>query len=183
MAWFFNFIELEVTWLDEVAEGLKNVVSASNNFRNFFDGIRVELLWKAKSVSAWDTMCQTMRQMIYTMGVIAHQLISSEEEEENKDEEKEKKANKPDFDKLIMLQGGLESRFIPELSDKSKIMIEGFFKITQDHELRANSLKKPEEVERTEDDELLDRIAEKSTNPDDAALDGVDYVEMTLELL
>ena len=31
--------------------------------------------------------------------------------------------------------------------------------------------------------ELLDRIAEKSTNPDDAALDGVDYVEMTLELL
>ena len=68
--------------------------------------------------------------MCYTMGVIAHQLIAPNEEEENKDEEKEKKANKPDFNKLIMLQGGLKSCFIPELSDKSKTLIEGFFKIT-----------------------------------------------------
>ena len=130
MAWFFNFIQLEVTWLDEVAEGLKNIVSATKNLRNFFDGLRVELLWKAKSVSAWDVIVQTMRQMCYTMGVIAHQLIAPNEEEENKDEEKEKKANKPDFNKLIMLQGGLKSCFIPELSDKSKTLIEGFFKIT-----------------------------------------------------
>ena len=56
------------------------------------------------------------------------------EEEEKKDKEKEeeeaKKATKIDFKKLFLLQGGLESRFIPELSDKTKELIEGFFKIT-----------------------------------------------------
>ena len=49
--------------------------------------------------------------------------------------------------------------------------------------MRDISLKKPEEVEKTEDDELLDRIAEKSSNPDNASLDGIDYIELTLELL
>ena len=46
-----------------------------------------------------------------------------------------------------MLQGGLERRFIPELSEKSKQLIEGFFKITMDDELRDLALKKTEEVE------------------------------------
>lgn len=35
-----------------------------------------------------------------------------------------------------MLQGGLESKFIPELSDKTKELMVGFFKITQDDQLR-----------------------------------------------
>ena len=183
MAWFFNFIQLEVTWFDEVAEGLKNVVDATNSFRIFFDGLRVDLLYKAKAVSAWDAITQTMRQASYTMCVIAHRLIAPEDEEEKKQEEKDKKSEKPDFNKLTMLQGGLESRFIPELSDKTKTLIEGFFKITQDDQLRDLSLKKAEQAEKTEDDELLHRIVEKSKDPDVAAIDNVDYVELTIELL
>ena len=179
MAWFFNFIQLEVTWFDEVAEGLKNVIEASNSFRIFFDGLGIDLLWKAKSVSTWDVITQTMRQMSYTMCVIAHKLISPAEEEE-KEEDKEKKAKKPDFEKLTMLQGGLESRFIPELSDKTKTLIEGFFKITQDNELRDLSLKKSEEIEVTDDDKLLEQIVEKSTNPDAVSIDNVDYHELTI---
>lgn len=43
MVGLFRFIEIEVTWLDEVAEGLKNVVQASHLFRNFADGLKVEI--------------------------------------------------------------------------------------------------------------------------------------------
>lgn len=63
---------------------------------------------------------------------MAHQLIAPDEEEAPKDEEREKREGKVELNKLVMLQGGLENRFIPELSDKTKTLIEGFFKITQD---------------------------------------------------
>ena len=81
-----------------------------------------------------------------------------------------------------MLQGGLERRFIPELSDKTKQLIKGFFKITQDDELRDLSLKGADEAERTDEDTLLEHIAEKPTTPR-PSLDGNDYVEVTLEVL
>ena len=143
MMHFFNFIKLEVTWLDEVAEGLKLIISSADRLRNFFDGVCVDLLWKAKLNSAWEVIVQTMRQACYTLGVVAHQLIApADEEEENKDDEKKK--DKIDLSKLIIMQGGLESRFIPELSDKTKLMIEGFFKITQDDQLRDLALKPAE---------------------------------------
>ena len=62
-----------------------------------------------------------MRQSCYTLGIIASQLIHTIEEEEKKEDDPEKKKeDKIDFTKIIMLQGGLESRFIPELSDKTK---------------------------------------------------------------
>jgi len=72
MLWFFDFIQLETNWLDEVAEGLKNVVSSADRCRNFFDGLSIELFWKAKTPKGWDIIIQTMRQALYTMGVIAH---------------------------------------------------------------------------------------------------------------
>ena len=81
-----------------------------------------------------------------------------------------------------MLQGGLESRFIPELTDKTKQLIEGFFKITMDDELRDLAFKKAEEVERTEDDMMLHRVWAKSQDAE-PSLDGTDYLELTLQLL
>jgi len=53
MLWFFNFIKIETNWLDEVAEGIKNVTSSTNRFKNFFDGVSLDLLWKAKKPSGW----------------------------------------------------------------------------------------------------------------------------------
>ena len=103
MTQYFNFIELEVTWLDEVAEGLKNTISAANRFRNFVDGLPVELLWKTKLASAHNTIVQTMRQSIYTMGVVAHKLINSKKEDEEDKEAAEKRGQKIDFSKLLML--------------------------------------------------------------------------------
>ena len=62
-------------------------------------------------------------------------------------------------------------------------MIEGFFKITKDDQLRSLSLKKKEEVLRTEEDDILARIVEKSNDPDKVSLDGIDYIDLTLEVL
>ena len=53
MLWFFNFIKVETTWLDEVAEGIKNVTSSTNRFKNFCDGLSLDLLWKAEKPSGW----------------------------------------------------------------------------------------------------------------------------------
>ena len=76
-----------------------------------------------------------------------------------------------------MLQGGLGGRFIPELSDKTKTLIAGFFKITQDDSLRDQALKTAEQVELDDDDTALGRIATKAENSEHASLDGVDYLE------
>ena len=136
MIFFFNFIEIEITWFDEVAEGLKVAVEASHLVRNFVSGLPSNLTFKVQNSASWGRITLPMRQCIYTLGVIANQLIAPQksEEEEKKEKEKEeeeaKKATKIDFKKLFLLQGGLESRFIPELSDKTKELIEGFFKIT-----------------------------------------------------
>lgn len=130
MILFFNFITLDVTWLDEVAEGLKNVISASDRFRIYIDGLDFDVEYKAKQQPSWEIITKCMRQCCYTMGIVANQLIRNPKEKEAKEEDPETKKNKIDFKKLIMLQGGLEMRFIPELSDETKKNIEGFFKIT-----------------------------------------------------
>lgn len=122
-----------------------------------------------------------MRQALYTLGNVAHQLIAPADEEQPKEEEK--KDGKIELNKLVMLQGGLENRFIPELSDQTKTLIEGFFKITQDMQLRDLSLKKKDAVDLTEDDHLFGRILAKSTDSSHQSIDGVDYVELTLEVL
>ena len=85
--------------------------------------------------------------------------------------------------KLIIMQGGLESRFIPELSDKTKLMIEGFFKITQDDQLRDLALKPAESVEKSESDVIVERIVEHSDKYANESIDNVDYVNVTLEVL
>ena len=41
---------------------------------------------------------------------------------------------------LNILQGGIENRFIPQLSEPTKIQIEGSYKITGDKELQKLSL-------------------------------------------
>ena len=82
-----------------------------------------------------------------------------------------------------MLEGGIERRFIPELSDKTKELIVGFFNITMDDELRSLSTKKAEQVESTEHDTMLQRICVKSDTDDNKSLDGTDYLEITIALL
>ena len=102
----------------------------------------------------WDEKEEMMQRTCYTIGMISAQLIGRQE--------KEDEAHKNELlSKLSIIKGGLESRFIPTFGDETKSLIEGFFKITQDQQLREYALKKPEDVEVTEEDRLLSEVLEK----------------------
>ena len=47
MSIYFNFITVEVTWLDEIAEGLRNLISSAHSYRNMVDSLPDALSWKA----------------------------------------------------------------------------------------------------------------------------------------
>ena len=53
-------------------------------------------------------------------------------EQEHDDEMSKQKEVKELLNKLPIIKGGIESRFIPNFSQDTKNLIEGFFKITQD---------------------------------------------------
>ena len=67
--------------------------------------------------------------------IIPSKLEREEQERKRAAEEGKEKRQSVDFAKLDMLQGGIERRFIPELSEQSKQLIGSFFKITMDEEL------------------------------------------------
>ena len=99
-----------------------------------------------------------MLRTCYTVGVISAQLIGRHESQDDE----AKAATKEVLSKLSIIKGGLESRFIPTFGEQTKSLIEGFFKITQDKQLREYAMKRPEDVELTDDDHLLSEILEKS---------------------
>jgi hypothetical protein len=94
---------------------------------------------------------------------------------------KQKLLNKIDLEKLPLTHGGFDTKYIPMMSKKTKTLIEGFFKITQDEELRKASLQKPEDVVKTDEEKMLERIIE--ADPEEKSIDGNDYVELTIEVL
>ena len=83
------------------------------------------------------------------------------------------------------MQGGLENRFIPELSTETKRSIQGFFRITQDEQLKALAEQEASDVILTEDDIILDRIVSPGAevDPSHLSIDGVNYMEQTINVL
>ena len=57
-----------------------------------------------------------------------------------------------------MLQGGIEDRFIPGLSEPTKLQIEGSFKITGDKELQRLSLADASTIMSNSEDNVLNGI-------------------------
>ena len=70
-----------------------------------------------------------MREVCYTFGLITKYLISSDD---SKDQAADRKDDNLNFAKLILLQGGIENRFIPELSDATKDLMKGYFRLNQE---------------------------------------------------
>ena len=54
MLWYFNFIEVEISQLDDIAEGFKKVIIATNTYLNHIKSLEPELLWKAKAAHSTD---------------------------------------------------------------------------------------------------------------------------------
>ena len=64
-------------------------------------------------------------------------------------------------------------------------MIQGFFRITQDEQLKALAAQEASDVILTEDDIILDRIVSPGAEVDPAhlSIDGVNYMEQTIKVL
>ena len=74
---FFTSYKVEVTWLDEIAEGLKNVTTSLNNAILSIKGIVIN---NDPSVTLEDNDCvqylqKVLRQICYTIGWVAGRLI------------------------------------------------------------------------------------------------------------
>ena len=87
--------------------------------------------------------------------MISAQLIDKKKESEDKSEDETQKEN---IDKLSIIKGGIESRFIQTFSEKTKNLIEGFFKIMHDSQLRDYALGDADAVILTDEDRLLEDI-------------------------
>ena len=114
----------DVTWLDEIAEALRNCAEALDFYIIMTQNIPFSGL---KKIGESDTFIkvidQSQRAVCYAIGHVSYRLILL-----NVDDGEESKK----LSKLSLLQGGIESRFIPSLSRETKLQIEGSFKITND---------------------------------------------------
>ena len=89
--------------------------------------------------------------------MITHKLINWQVSDTYKDENAL-------INKLSIYQGGIENRFIPNLSNETKHLIEGLFKISNDENLRKFALSSPDDVVKTEDDQMLEKVMFSSTD-------------------
>ena len=107
----FCSFEVEVIWLDEIAEGLKHTTSAINsallNLKRLCQQIAPDLLSSSDGLIAY--LQNVLRQVCYTIGKIANRLILGASSHEN------------ELSKMVVLSGGIESRFIPGLKDETKL--------------------------------------------------------------
>ena len=115
----------DITWLDEVTEALKNTITSLNDYVIFSHNIPIKI---KRSLFDSDSFLKfvhfTQRQLGYTIGIVTYRLIQMEDLEQS--------SGLAALNKLNILQGGIEDRFIPTLSDETRKQIEGSFKITAD---------------------------------------------------
>ena len=95
------------------------------------------------------TVEESQRHICYVLGYQAYRLmlLTNEETEESKN-----------LNKLNILQGGIEARFIPSLSQETKTQIEGSFKITGSKRLQTLALQDEDKVISSDSDMLLGAI-------------------------
>ena len=149
----FQVLPIATHWLDEVAEGLKSSLQGLEHYTlctlNTNPTLWGTLKSKESFIQEYEEM---MMRTCYTVGRISAQLIGKKTD---KDEEE---PHIETLSKLSIIKGGIESRFIPVFAQSTKNLIEGFFKITQDPQLRECALDRPEQIRLTEDDRLLHEI-------------------------
>lgn len=118
----------KVTWLDEIAEALKNCSTALTEFIAMCNCIPAKSEADRRAINSVLPFMQFVyRYVNYAIGNVASQLINRNFGEETSDLNGLKKLN--------ILQGGIETRFIPSLTEETRLQIEGSFKITQDKQL------------------------------------------------
>ena len=114
-----------VTWLDEIAEALKNCADGLNLYLLMYKNLPYKKQLDLMKVDTYRRVVEeSLRMVCHCIGVVAYRLILTDDKEDSED--------KKTLNKLNILQGGIEVRFIPALSQETKKQIEGSFKITND---------------------------------------------------
>ena len=117
-----------VTWLDEVAEGLRNCAEGLESYIVMNKNTQSPGQKRLKDLDTFLRLVEeSQRAICYSIGAVSYRLmlLSNELSEEQKK-----------VQKLNILQGGIEAHFIPSLSAETKTQIEGSFKITQSRALQ-----------------------------------------------
>jgi hypothetical protein len=117
-----------VTWLDEVAEGLRNCAEGLEGYTVMNKNMNYIGQKRLKDLDTFQRLVEeSQRAICYSIGAVSYRLmlLSNEMSEEQKK-----------VQKLNILQGGIEAHFIPSLSAETKTQIEGSFKITQSRALQ-----------------------------------------------
>ena len=118
----------DIVWLDEIAEALKNSAEGLNSYLQMTLNLPLKAQKDLKEVDTYRIVVEeSLRAISYSIGVVAYRLILL-----NKTENEES----TNMSKMNILQGGIEARFIPSLSQPTKTQIEGSFKITNDRKLQ-----------------------------------------------
>ena len=165
-----------------MSDGLKTSLHAYESYLRFTENvdpaIKVTLI---RTDTFLEHASKQLKRVSYAIGFTAAKLIKTEKVEEDGEMEAKREA----LTKLPIIKGGIESKFIPALSQGTKDLIEGFFKITQDPELRELALSDPNMIEMSEDDALLDEIFSKAKKDEEDQLASMleDYTELTLAVL
>ena len=102
----------DVTWLDEIAEALRNCADGLNSYLNMYKNLPYKAQMKLAKVDKFRKHVEeSLRAINYSIGVVSYRLMHL-----NKDESEESKK----LSKMNILQGGIEARFIPSLSAETK---------------------------------------------------------------
>lgn len=128
----------DVTWLDEISEALKNCVEGMNSYLVMQHNLPHSSQMRVAKVDSYRKVIEeSLRALNYSIGVIAYRLIHLTKEESE---------DKKNLSTMNILQGGIEARFIPCLSQETKTQIEGSFKITGDRQLQQLAVQSEDKV-------------------------------------
>lgn len=104
----------EEVWLDEIAEALKDCALALDAYILMCENLPNPTKEYADILtnSFMQLVQETQRQVCHAIGFTSYRLMLLNEEESNEGKK---------MSKLNLLQGGIETRFIPSLSAETKL--------------------------------------------------------------
>lgn len=106
--------KVDVLWLDECAEALRNCALAYDSYLAMKQNLMGS---ERRSLAKFDifetNVEEQQRQICYSIGVVSCRLIQFNTAGDE--------ADKKNLNKLNILQGGVEARFIPSLTKETKI--------------------------------------------------------------
>ena len=141
----------EVIYLDEITEALRNCATGLDSYLLMKMNMMPSQQKSLNGVDTFNKLVEESQRMVcYSIGFVTYLLVQLNQDQNP--------AGGKNLSKLNILQGGVEERFIPSLTQETKVQIEGSFKITNDAQLQELALKNEKDVVMDSNDILLNGI-------------------------